>query len=336
LWLSGRPVEKEPTENWDGASYEVPAKGFQGKSPLDFMESIMSLNNAYKRCLRLMKQDKPDVLLAMGSYASVGPIRAALKLKIPVVLHEANVIPGRAISFFAKRATSVAACFEESRHYLSKVDITITGIPLRKEIEDIARQPRSHQDDERFTILCMGGSLGSKVLNQHMGYAASRLVELHPGVEIIHLTGTAHEKEMRQFYEDNGVENISVYPFYNNMAELYKRTDLAVCRAGAATCNELLAFAVPALLVPYPYASRDHQTFNAEAMEKIGSADFVPESDLIPSWLAEYLDGCMNTPNRLERMKKAAMNKRMLNASVLLADEIERVGLGADRVKDRS
>jgi UDP-N-acetylglucosamine--N-acetylmuramyl-(pentapeptide) pyrophosphoryl-undecaprenol N-acetylglucosamine transferase len=256
----------------------------------------------------------------MGSYASVGPVLAALKLKIPVVLHEANVYPGRTVARFARKATAVAASFEETRHYLRGIDLKVTGMPLRKQIEFAARgNVHIRNDDHRFTILSMGGSLGSRPLNEVVSNGVLQLQKITRDFHVIHLTGQADETRIRERYDEAGI-SCEVSSFVHDMPRVYNETDLAICRAGAATCAELSCFGIPALLVPYPYAARDHQTANAQAMERIGCADFVPESDLESLWLADiYVDGSMNTPTRMERMGKAARSRSRMNAAEALA-----------------
>jgi UDP-N-acetylglucosamine--N-acetylmuramyl-(pentapeptide) pyrophosphoryl-undecaprenol N-acetylglucosamine transferase len=101
---------------------------------------------------------------------------------------------------------------------------------------------------------------------------------------------------------------------------------LAICRSGAASCAELSAFGVPALLVPYPYATHDHQTANARAMERLGAADVVPEEFLTVSWLQDYLGECMRSPRRLERMRAATLQRAHERGAEELANLVEQVG----------
>ena len=116
LWLAGKDVEASAVRGWDGPVHTVPAEGFTSGLPgWRVVRTSISLLRASRTCHRAMAKDPPDVLLAMGSYASVGPARAAFKLDIPVVLHESNVIPGRAVALLSRRAAAVAAVFEETR-----------------------------------------------------------------------------------------------------------------------------------------------------------------------------------------------------------------------------
>lgn len=117
--------------------------------------------------------------------------------------------------------------------------------------------------------------------------------------------------------------NADVIAFSNAMAPLYHAADLAICRAGAATCAELTYFGVPALFVPYPLAAADHQTANARALEKRGAADVVAEANLTPEWLAGYLAQTFRQPERLARMREAMQKKGVPDATQALATLVE-------------
>jgi UDP-N-acetylglucosamine--N-acetylmuramyl-(pentapeptide) pyrophosphoryl-undecaprenol N-acetylglucosamine transferase len=144
---------------------------------------------------------------------------------------------------------------------------------------------------------------------------------------VIHLTGTVDEDAIRKNYQDAGVAAV-VSAFEQDMAPIYTSTDLAICRSGASTCAELSDFAVPALQIPYPDATNDHQMVNARAMEKSGAVDVVPERDLSLSWLVDYIVGCMQTPGRLARMSAATRSRAMQSAAESLATLVVKVGSG--------
>lgn len=326
LWLAGKDVETPAVKNWSGRIITVPSEGLPSGFSLRTLRALWRILSAVRTCRRLMKVERPDVLVAMGSYASVGPVAAALSRRIPVVLHEANVLPGRAIALFAGRATAVAASFEESRFYLKRKDIVITGMPIRKELEKAAgRTSAAGVDRNLFTVLVMGGSRGAHKLNDVVSAAMAQIHKLGHKVQVIHLAGVADEEAVRKAYAEAGV-SARVHAFSDDMAGIYAATDLAICRSGAATCGELAVFAVPALLVPYPFAARDHQMANARAVEKDGAADVVPERDLSVSWLADYVAGCISSSGRLARMSAAARARAPRSAAASLADLVIQVG----------
>jgi UDP-N-acetylglucosamine--N-acetylmuramyl-(pentapeptide) pyrophosphoryl-undecaprenol N-acetylglucosamine transferase len=194
LWLAGKDIESASVKNWDGPSHTIYAEGFQHGVSVRSLVTARHLYAAYRQCLSLMKDDQPDVMLGMGSYASVGPLWAARRSKVPIVLHEANVIPGRAVTLFSRYAVQVAASFQETRHYLQGTELSVTGMPLRKKIELAALANGHARDPQRpFTILLMGGSRGSRPLNEIVSHAILNLKKMTSDFHVIHLTGQADE-----------------------------------------------------------------------------------------------------------------------------------------------
>lgn len=329
LWLAGKDIEAEAVGDRPWTTYTIPAKGFEGgwrKAP----GILLGLLKARQMSRAYMREDVPDVLLGMGSYACSGPVSAALHLGVPVVLHEANAVPGKAVAFFAARATRVAASFEATRHELkNKARLHITGLPLRAELAAAARMPRSPRGpEEPFRILCMGGSRGARALNQMVRRAVRDLHAKEPNLFVTHLTGRPDEDEVRACYEKAGVPH-RVAAFEHNMAQVYRETDLAVCRAGAATCAELSVFGIPALLVPYPYAAGNHQYANADEFSRMNAADLIEERDLEVGWLTDYFEGCIHTPERLERMRVQLRKRGGDHAAERLADLVEEAAADA-------
>lgn len=325
LWMAGKDVEHDAVKGWPGRIITVNAKGFESIS-LRSMGTAWNLLTAVRRCRKLMRDDLPDVMLAMGSYASVGPVGAARSLGVPFILHESNVVPGRAVSLLSRRAAAVAACFEETRYHLRRREIVITGMPLRRGIVAAAAVARrDHAADHVFTVLVMGGSRGAHAVNEIVSAGMVRAKERGLVFHVCHLTGQADESRVRQRYADGGV-TADVRAFTHDMPALYEAADLAICRSGAATCAELSAFGVPALLIPFPHAARNHQMENARAMERARAADVVPEQDLGAGWLARYLAHHVANPSRLRKMGEASLARCACNGADALADLIEKVG----------
>ncbi|MFH0880862.1 MAG: undecaprenyldiphospho-muramoylpentapeptide beta-N-acetylglucosaminyltransferase [Lentisphaerota bacterium] len=320
LWLAGKDIETPAVKKWKSPIVTVRAEGLPSGFSLRAVHRMFNLVKAGASCRRLMASRKPDVVLAMGSYASAGPVSAALMLGLPVVLHEANVLPGRAVALFAKWATTVAGSFEETRFYLRRKDLVLTGMPIRAELEKAADHfvfdPSAQED---FTVLVMGGSLGAHRLNEIVSAAICEVFSRDVGIRVIHLTGVADEQAIKEIYERAGVPH-TVSAFCGDMASVYTKTHLAICRSGAATCAEICAFGVSSLMVPYPFATHDHQMANARAMERAGAADVVPERDLSESWLSDYLAGCMQKPERLARIRANARDRVQRSGARQLAD----------------
>ncbi|MCF7816704.1 MAG: undecaprenyldiphospho-muramoylpentapeptide beta-N-acetylglucosaminyltransferase [Kiritimatiellales bacterium] len=326
LWMAGKDIESDAVKGWTGRIITIPSEGFQFGFSVRSVLTIFRLYKAYRLALAPMRETRPDVLLAMGSYASFGPVRAARKLGIPYVLHEANLLPGRAVSLLTRKAHTVAVSFEKSRFYLKHGNIEATGMPLRKELQRASLLPRRERAaGDPLRILVMGGSRGAQVLNEVVPSAIAAAAEKKAiAIEVEHIAGAQNFDEVEAIYKAAGIK-AHVHHFVQDMENIYLNVDLALCRSGAATCAELAVFGVPALFIPYPFASRNHQMGNARALQDSGAADVVAQEDLTATWLRDYLISVSEKPERLERMVIAMKKRAQINASGRLADLLERV-----------
>ena len=292
LWLAGKDIEHESVKNWQGEIITIPSEGFQFGVSWRSVQTVFRLFKAYRLALAKMKKCPPDVVLAMGSYASFGPVKAANKLHIPYVLHEANLLPGRAVSILAGKAHTVAVSFDKTRYYLKHSNIVQTGMPLRKNLQlscDNLRRVRAEGDPLR--IMVMGGSRGAQILNEVVPRSLALAVEKEVKLEVVHIAGLQDIDAVQAVYDKGGVK-AEVHQFVQKMEDVYLNIDLAICRSGAATCAELAVFGVPTLLIPYPYAVRNHQMSNARIMQDSGAADVVAQEDLTITWPTRLSGEC--------------------------------------------
>lgn len=324
LWLAGKSIETATRHAWTGPVVDVASEGLSAK-PWRIPVSLLRLVRVYRSSLAALTLRRPQALLAMGSYSSVGPVLAARKLKIPVVLHEANVIPGRAIACLSRFAHTVAVSFPETRHHLSHPRMVITGIPLRKELEASAGPDGA--GTAPLALLIMGGSQGATRLNAAAVDAVCRLHREGLRFPVVHLAGERDQARVAAAYAAAGVEH-TVHGFLRDMAGAYRQASLALSRSGANSCMELALFGVPALLVPYPEAARNHQLANARAMAEAGAAEVIEQCRLTPESLAACLRDWIPDTARLARMRQAARQRAMVGADERLADLVEEVARG--------
>ena len=329
LWMAGDDIELDAVKAWEGRVITIPSEGFQFGLSVRSVQTVFRLRKAYRLALASMRDQVPDVMLAMGSYASYGPVKAATKLGVPYVLHEANLIPGRAVSLLSHRARAVAVSFDKTSYYLKHANLVTTGMPLRKKLaEACSREREARPDHTTLRILVTGGSRGSSALNETVPKAIAGAAEKGLELEVDHIAGQQDTESVKKLYARMGARS-RVHQFVQNMEELYLKADLAICRSGAATCAELAAFGIPSLLVPYPHAVRDHQMSNARVLQDTGAADVVAQEDLSATWLRDYLLNVAQKPLRLERMATAMKKRGQSDAAARLADLLEKVAQGA-------
>lgn len=320
LWLSGRNVESEMLSGWDGDTVLVRSAGFSAGFSLKSVSTLFRLASAVRKSRRIMKEQRPDVMLGMGSYSSVGPVTAAAGFNVPVVLHEANVIPGRAITFLARHASAVAVAFSQAAEHIGHSRVVQTGLPLRKKSSEVFGPDEI--DPERFTILVMGGSQGAHFLNDVCSSVIGMLKGREKDIQVIHLAGGQDREFVEKRYAESGVKAL-VFDFLKEMGKAYNAADLAVSRSGAASCMELAMYGVPAFLVPLPSARRGHQEANANALAEHGGAEVIDQSGLTPDLLAEKIQGLYDDRAELRRMGDCMLKAAEPDAAGKLADLIE-------------
>lgn len=254
---------------------------------------------------RLLARYKPDLVVGFGTVHSVAPVMLAWLFRVRTVIHEQNVIPGSANRFLAKFADLVCVSFEESKRYFARApqSLRLTGDPLRS---TLTASPRSEAlgffgfEEQRSTVLIMGGSQGSRMLNDYASQAVCRLSRDRP-LQVLHITGDEDYQQVQERYAASGVK-AKVYVFLKEMRYALSCADLALSRSGATTVHELIRFRLPALLVPYPFAGR-HQQANAQVLEKHGCAVIIKEEEASPERILGVLEDIISTPGVRQRLK---------------------------------
>ena len=322
LWLTGRDVEAVSTSRWSGSVVSAGGRGLPTGLSLRSVKGLASLAAAFMRCWLTMRKNRPDVLIAMGGYGSVGPALAAKVLGVPVVLHEANVIPGRAVDFLSRYAAVVAISFDSAAQHIRHARTVLTGFPVRQDVAQSGSERLLRTN--LFTVLVMGGSQGAHRLNEVVTDALCRLHRRGIPVQVIHLSGTRDEASVRKAYTEAGLPN-AVCGFLKDMVLAYNQADLVIARAGAATCAEMVLRAVPGLLIPLPSAMRDHQTANALALQAGGGVDVMAECEVTAEKLADYIKECYHNPGKLDKMRESLKAIPMSRAADRIADLLEAV-----------
>jgi UDP-N-acetylglucosamine--N-acetylmuramyl-(pentapeptide) pyrophosphoryl-undecaprenol N-acetylglucosamine transferase len=260
-------------------------------------------------------------VFSMGGYVAGPPVLAALSARVPVVVMEPNAVPGftnRAIGRLVARAL---LSFPETQRYFPPGRTEITGLPVR---EEFFRIPPKQRGDV-LELLITGGSQGSRTLNRAAREAWPLFREAGVPVRIVHQTGAAGFEEMREAFAASGLDG-EIVRFITDMPAAFAAADLVVCRSGAGAVSELAAAGRPSVLVPFPFAADDHQTRNAEAMERGGAARLVRDAEMNGPRLFAEVTGLTRSAADLEGMAEAARKFAKPGAAVRAADVLEEVG----------
>jgi UDP-N-acetylglucosamine--N-acetylmuramyl-(pentapeptide) pyrophosphoryl-undecaprenol N-acetylglucosamine transferase len=316
VWLAGRDIESCTTV---GRERKLFSTGMRQIA----LRTLPHAARSVWRCLERLKILKPDALLAMGSYSSLPPALAAYLRRVPVVLHEANAVPGKAVEALSRYAAMTAYSFEGTEKWLQGRRVCRTGLPVRADLCGCERF--SDIPAGAFKFLVTGGSQGARRVNRLVAQAMCLLKQ--SGAEefyVIHQCGQADEQHLREVYRAAGV-NAKVCSFISEMGRAYASADFVIARAGASTCFELCLLGKPALLIPLPEAKRNHQHLNAAALMRGGGVDEGTQSELTGRSVMRYLQNKMRSPEKLAAMGSALRAMAVPDAAARVADLMEAV-----------
>ncbi|MCX5680582.1 MAG: undecaprenyldiphospho-muramoylpentapeptide beta-N-acetylglucosaminyltransferase [Candidatus Omnitrophica bacterium] len=272
---------------------------------------------------------RPTCCVGFGGYVSFPVMLSAKLLRVPTVVHEQNVVPGRANKILFSLADKVALSFKDTILHIpsdQKNKVSVTGNPIRtgdlKNSDKAAALKSFGLDGAKFTVLVIGGSQGAHVLNENFVRSISHMEErVKAGLQIIHLTGVkdyewAVAQYSRIFPADSAAR---AYSFIDRIEDAYSAADLIVTRAGASALFEVAYFGKAMIVVPYPYAM-SHQLENAHAFSSRGGAVEIEEKDLSESFFKDTIEGFLKDRSKLEALGQAAKALSAPYASDRLAD----------------
>ena len=323
----------------------VPAAGFELRTvdvsgfKRSFAPSAIAFNigagfrmlRSRREALEIVKEAAPDVVFGTGGYACFPYVRAASKLGIPVVLHESNALPGKAVQAAGKFADKILLGFPEAREKLPpelQKKVIVTGNPIRSGM-NVADKEASKRalGYEGKLVLSFWGSLGAREMNKMMAEYIRLEAEENPGFDHVHATGSYGWRWMPDLVKEKGVElekhpRIDMREYIHNMPELLAAADLVICRAGAMTMIEIAATGTPAIIVPSPNVAENHQESNARAMESRGAATVVLEKECSGKLLYEKTKELLADGEKLREMSRAALRGAILDADEKIYDEL--------------
>ena len=316
--------------------------GLKGKSKVNRLKGLLLLPVAAIDACRVVMRLRPDVVVGVGGFAS-GPVLAFAAIAgYPTMLLEQNALPGLTNRLLARFVRAAAVNFEAALAYFPGTGF-VAGNPVRPEFfpaqneeanDSVSRSFDVTQDRPReaVRVLAFGGSQGSHAINVAVVAAAQRLAASGLRPAITHQTGERDLDMVRDAYQRAGLE-ARVEAFIFEIDREMKQADLVICRAGATTLAELAASETPAILVPLPTSTDDHQRKNAEVFGKSGAALVIEERELQAS-LADALQGVLESPERRRQMSAAAKSLARPDAAERIADRVELLAGVKARVKD--
>lgn len=296
-------------------------QGFDRSKPWALPAVALTALRATAAARAMLKARRPDVVVGMGGYVSLPAGFAAKSLRIPLVLHEQNIVLGLANRVLRRYAAAIGVSFEATLDDVGSRGVYV-GNPVAERIATFDRAQARRRaiemydlDPDRRTLLVFGGSLGAKTINE--AAAGLRTLWADRGDrQVFHIAGTA--QPTIDAPSGSGLVFRSV-PFVEDMTVAYALADLALCRGGATTVAEITVARVPSIVVPYPYHRDMQQDRHGRVLERAGAGVVLPDSETTPERVAELADGLLGDPTRLTAMANAAGGLARPDAAAALA-----------------
>ena len=304
VWLGTRKgIESTIVPENKFAIHFINVAGVRGKNVLSWIKAPILLMMAVISTISLIRKTKPCCVLGMGGFASAAAGFAAFVCRVPLILQEQNSIPGTTNRLLAPLATKIFTGFPAA--FKDNAKSHFSGNPLRTALYQIDEPSvRMAADTSPLHVLILGGSLGAHALNCVLPKALAQLrsdSSSFNDITVVHQTGVNDVEDVQQQYALAGI-NAKVSAFITDMPGAYSAADLVVARSGALTVTELAAVGVASLLIPYPYATDDHQTANANGLVEAGAATLVPQADFSVGQACQLLSALLQD-------RKALLNK---------------------------
>ena len=301
-----------------GISFKtIKIQGFKRKLSLDNIKTVQLFVESIKRSKEILREFKPDVVIGTGGYVSGSVVYAAARMKIPTIVHEQNSVPGITNKFLSRFANRVGISFPDAAQYFPENKTVLVGNPRAQEVVTSGKSEVLEQYGllpDIPTVLIFGGSQGALKINQAVIQALPKFSQKE--YQVLYASGDRYYNEIAEKFDIEKINhNLSLQPYIKNMTDVMANVDLLIGRAGATSIAELTALGLPAILIPSPYVTNDHQTKNAQSLVNAGAVKMITDADLNGEKLVEAVDEIMGDPEKKAMMAKASRQEGIPDAA---------------------
>jgi len=303
-FVSGtRKVEETILKNKPFKVYKLDVEGFVGRSFKNKIRAFIKMIKAIAKAYKIVNDLNPHIILATGGYISF-PVVLVGKIKGKKLgLHEQNIEPGIANKVLSYMVDKIFVSMEESKNYFPKEKVVFSGNPVREDILNL--KPREHSGKG---LLVLGGSLGARFINEVDIRFVRLLLDEFKALLIIHQTGLDDFERVKNKYKKlikkENESHLKVFPFIEDMSWAYSQVDLFLGRCGATTLAELFAVGLPAIFIPFPYATRNHQEKNAKIVAQKGGAILIRQKEATPEVVLKEIKDLLKNEEKLKSMSQ--------------------------------
>lgn len=315
---ANRGMENKILPQTDIPFLTLEIQGFKRKLAFENFKTIQLFLKSIRQAKKIIRKFHPDVVIGTGGYVSGAVVYAAAKLNIPTVVHEQNSVPGITNKFLARYVDKIGIAFEDAAEYFPKNKTILVGNPRAQEVVGIKRSNLLRQfnlNPEKKTVLIFGGSQGALKINQAVVAAIPEFAK--KDYQVLYASGERYYEEINDTIgmTKDAFANISIQPYIKNMTEVMVNCDLLVGRAGATSIAEFTGLGLPAVLIPSPYVTNDHQTKNARSLSKEGAAKMIKDDQLTAENLVATVDEIMEDDALLQQMSSQSKKQGIPDAA---------------------
>jgi len=311
---STRNLEKRIMADYKAHFIPLNIEGIKGRG-IKVFKSLLLLPLSFLKSLMILIRKKPDLVIGVGGYSSGPIVLLASWLRIPTLIMEQNIQPGLTNRLLRRWVRKAVVSFERSLPCFKGKGIFI-GNPVREEFYTLAPKERNGW----LTLLIFGGSQGSHFLNEGVVRTLPLLTEEKEHLKIFHQTGEKDREWVEESYRQEGFPEVTVAPYFKEMADYFQNSDLIISRAGASTIAELIASQKASLLVPFSQAADNHQLLNAKELEKINGAEVITEPEFSPDVLSEKIRAYVRNKQKITEMEKNLVTLKVKNVADRITD----------------
>lgn len=332
---TGRGLENDLVPRAGYELKKIDAYGINRKINIDNIKRLYKTIKAIGQAKKILQEFKPDIVIGTGGYICVAVGQAANKLNIPIVLHESNAFPGVAVKLLSNKATEIFVGFKEAKDRLPKAKkVVVTGTPSKIANKRLSEEEKIEKKKEMGlrldipTVLTFGGSQGARSINEALlGIIENKLNDRY---QIVWAAGKENFENIKNELANkkidiNSTNNTKIVPYIYNMQEIMEVADLIVSRSGAMTITEISELGKPAIFIPFPFATENHQEYNAKVLENVNAARIILDKDLNYSKLNDTINEIIKDNRSLENMGNNAYKVAKLNAEEKIYKEILKV-----------
>ncbi len=311
----------------------IQAYGFNRRISLDNFKKMYKTFRSIGEARKIIQEFQPDIVIGTGGYICVPVGMAAKKARIPIILHESNAFPGIAIKMLSKKADTILLGFEDARKRIPNAKkIVVTGTPTKVKYIEVSNSQRIQlikqlglQVDLPIALY-FGGSQGAQSINESLVQIIKQ--QKNSNYQIIWAAGPAQYEQVKEKLiecqmEIEHLEKVKIVPYIYNMEEIMNIVDLVVCRSGATTITQISNVGKPAIFIPFPFATENHQEYNAKVLEKVDAARIILDKNLTADLLNDMIENMVSDAEKLKRMGKNAKNISIENVEEKIYQEIE-------------